>query len=81
MIYIDGNHQKEATLNYFELLVESVDNNSVLIFDDIHWSKPMTEAWQEIKQHPKVTLTIDTFFWGFVFFRKEQEKEHFSIRV
>jgi predicted O-methyltransferase YrrM len=81
LIYIDGNHQKEATLHYFETLLNAVHNNSVIIFDDIHWSQPMTEAWEQIKQHPKVTVTIDTFFWGFVFFRKEQEKEHFSIRV
>ena len=81
LIYIDGNHQKEATLNYFETLLNAVHNNSVIIFDDIYWSQPMTEAWEQIKQHPKVTVTIDTFFWGFVFFRKEQEKEHFIIRV
>jgi len=80
-IYVDGNHQKEATLNYFEILLNSVHNNSVIVFDDIHWSKPMTEAWQQIKKHPKVTLTIDTFSWGFVFFRKEQETEHFIIRM
>ena len=81
LIYIDGNHQKEATLNYFNILLNNVHNDSVLIFDDIHWSAPMTEAWQEIIQHPKITVTIDTFFWGIVFFRKEQEKEHFTIRV
>ena len=81
LIYIDGNHQKEATLNYFETLLNNIHNDSILIFDDIHWSAPMTEAWQEIKKHPKVTVTIDTFFWGIVFFRKEQDKEHFSIRV
>jgi len=80
-IYVDGNHQKEATLTYFNNLLSHINNDSVIIFDDIHWSKDMTEAWQEIKSHPKVTITIDTFFWGFVFFRKEQEKQHFSIRV
>ena len=41
----------------------------------------MTEAWNIIKQNPKVILTIDTFFWGIVFFRTEQEKQHFNIRV
>jgi hypothetical protein len=41
----------------------------------------MTEAWELIKQHPKVMVTVDTFFWGLVFFRKEQHKEHFKIRV
>jgi len=81
LIYFDGNHQKEATLNYFESLLKTTHNDSVFIFDDIYWSKGMTEAWEFIKQHPKVTVTIDTFFWGFVFFRKEQSKEHFIIRV
>ena len=41
----------------------------------------MSEAWEFIKTHEKVTVSIDTFFWGIVFFRKEQVKEHFTIRV
>lgn len=81
LIFFDGNHQKEATLSYFEILLQTIHNNSVFIFDDIYWSKEMTEAWEIIKKHPKVTVTIDTFFWGFVFFRKEQVKEHFIISV
>ncbi|GAA4883909.1 class I SAM-dependent methyltransferase [Flaviramulus aquimarinus] len=81
LIFFDGNHQKEATLNYFKTLLQTAHNDSVFIFDDIYWSKGMTEAWAFIKQHPKVTITIDTFFWGFVFFRKEQVKEHFVIRA
>ena len=81
LIFFDGNHQKEATLEYFETLLQTINNDSLFIFDDIYWSKEMTEAWESIKQHPKATVTIDTFFWGFVFFRKEQVKEHFTIRV
>lgn len=81
LIYFDGNHSKKATLNYFELLLPTITNDSVWIFDDIHWSTEMEEAWESIKNHPKVKVTIDTFQWGFVFFRKEQEKEHFIIRV
>jgi predicted O-methyltransferase YrrM len=81
LIYFDGNHQKQATLDYFELLLSSITNESVWIFDDIHWSSEMEEAWEIIKTHPQVTVTIDTFQWGFVFFRKEQEKEHFVIRT
>ena len=80
-IYFDGNHTKKGTLKYFELSLNSINNNSVLLFDDIHWNKEMEEAWEEIKNHPKVTVTIDTYQWGFVFFRKEQQKEHFIIRV
>jgi predicted O-methyltransferase YrrM len=81
LIFFDGNHQKEATLHYFETLLKTAHNDSVFIFDDIYWSKGMTEAWETIKEHPKVTATIDTFFWGFVFFRSEQAKEHFTIRT
>ncbi|GAA4291963.1 O-methyltransferase [Aestuariibaculum suncheonense] len=81
LVFFDGNHAKAATLNYFEALLESAHNDSVFIFDDIYWSEGMTEAWETIKQHPKVKVTIDTFYWGFVFFRKEQVKEHFTIRI
>lgn len=81
LIFFDGNHQKEATLSYFETLLSTAHNDSVFIFDDIYWSKDMTEAWESIKKHPKVTVSIDTFYWGFVFFRKEQVKEHFTVRV
>ncbi len=80
-IYFDGNHQKEATIRYFEQCLSNVHNDSIFIFDDIYWSKGMKEAWLYIRQHPKVTVTIDTYFWGIVFFRKEQEKEHFVIRI
>jgi hypothetical protein len=63
------------------MLLPKAHNNTVFIFDDIHWSPEMTEAWKTIIKHPKVTVSIDTFFWGIVFFRKEQAKEHFVIRV
>ncbi|PWA03876.1 O-methyltransferase [Flavobacterium psychrotolerans] len=81
LIYFDGNHQKQATLDYFELLLPTIANDTAWIFDDIHWSPEMEEAWEIIKNHPKVTVTIDTFQWGIVFFRYEQEKEHFIIRT
>ncbi len=80
LVYFDGNHQKEATLSYFESLLPTTHNDTIFIFDDIYWSKAMTEAWGTIKEHPKVTVTIDTYHFGFVFFRKEQAKAHFTIR-
>jgi len=80
-IYFDGNHTKKDTLHYFNTCLETINNNTVWIFDDIYWSNEMKEAWTEIKNHPKVKVTVDVFYWGIVFFRKEQEKEHFKIRV
>lgn len=81
LIYFDGNHQKEPTLEYFQKLLPQAHNNTVFIFDDIHWSQEMEEAWDEIKKDPKVRVTIDSYYWGLVFFRKEQEKEHFTLRL
>ena len=81
LVYVDGNHNKEHTLQYFKFILASIHDKSILIFDDIYWSQEMTEAWQEIKEHPKVTVSVDTFQWGLICFRKEQEKEHFNIRL
>lgn len=80
-IYIDGNHQKEPTISYFEQCLKSIHNDSIIIFDDIHWSKEMEEAWKIIQKNQLVTISIDTYQWGIIFFRKEQEKEHFVIRI
>ena len=81
IIYFDGNHQQKPTLHYFEWCLQSANNDSIFIFDDIHWNDEMEKTWKQIKNHPKVTVTIDIFYMGFVFFRKEQQKEHFNIRV
>lgn len=78
--FFDGNHRKEPTLNYFNQCLGKINSNSVFIFDDIHWSAEMEEAWEEIKKHPQVVVTIDLFFLGLVFFRKELSKQDFVIR-
>ena len=69
--YIDGNHTYQATINYFNMALKHKTNNSVFVFDDIYWSQQMTNAWQEIKKNKQVTLTIDTFYFGLVFFKPE----------
>lgn len=79
-VYIDGNHRKDATLNYFKWCLPKVTENSLLIFDDIYWSEGMKEAWTEIKNHPDVTVTIDLFWIGLVYFKKGQAKEHFRLK-
>ena len=79
-VFIDGNHRKQATLDYFKLCLPKIHENSVLIFDDIYWSKGMKQAWKEIKNHSKVTLTIDLFWIGLVFFKTDRFREHFKIK-
>lgn len=80
-IFIDGNHTYEATLKYFSDALNHKHNNAYIIFDDIYWSKGMTRAWNEIINHPDVTASIDLFFIGIVFFRKEQKKQNFKLRI
>ena len=80
LAFIDGNHRYEPTMQYFTQSLAYIHDNSVLIFDDIHWSADMERAWEEIKAHPSVKLTIDLFWCGIVFFRNEnREKEHFDL--
>jgi predicted O-methyltransferase YrrM len=79
--FVDGNHKKEPTLHYFHQLLQHSTNKTILIFDDIHWSTEMEDAWGVIKNHPSVTLTIDLFFIGLVFINADfKEKQHFTIR-
>ncbi len=80
-VFVDGNHRLEPTIRYFSNLLEKVANDSIFVFDDIHWSHEMEQAWKTIKNHPSVRCTIDLFFIGIVVFRQEfMEKQHFIIR-
>lgn len=81
LIYLDGHHDGPATLRYFESLKKYIRDTSVLIIDDIHWSAGMSAAWQQIIKDPQVSVSIDTFYCGFLFFHPTQAKEDFVIRV
>ena len=80
-VFVDGNHRQEPTERYFKQLLPAVHNESILIFDDIHWSRQMEQAWEGIIQNSIVRCSIDLFFAGILFFRHEfKEKQHFRIR-
>lgn len=80
LIYLDGHHQKAATLEYFEKLKPHIHHNSLIILDDIYWSKGMQEAWQIICNDDKVKVSIDLYFWGILFFKPELSMQDFKIR-
>ena len=81
LVFFDGNHRKEPTLRYFRQCLSTADENSMFVFDDIHWSAEMEEAWREICRDDAVTCSIDLFFVGIVFFRKDfRGKQAFTIR-
>ncbi len=80
LIFIDGNHTKKATLQYFEQSLEYCHSKTIFIFDDIYWSEGMKQAWTTIKRHPKVSLSMDFFFLGAVSINPDFSKEEFIIR-
>ncbi len=80
MVWIDGNHRKEPTLRYYEMLLPYLHPEGLMIFDDIHWSPEMAEAWDIIRKDEKATLSVDIFQMGLVFISKKLSKEHRIIR-
>ncbi|NQV75166.1 MAG: class I SAM-dependent methyltransferase [Bacteroidetes bacterium] len=79
-VLINGKHPKEAILNYFKWCLPKLSENSILLVDNIYWSRDMKDAWEQVKAHPEVSVTIDLFQIGLVFVRKAQAKEDFVIR-
>ena len=79
-VFFDANHKKKPTIEYFEQCLEKSHNDTIFVFDDINWSQGMVQAWEYIKNHQNVRLTIDIFFLGIVFFKKELSKENFKIK-
>lgn len=80
LIFIDGNHRYAPTLRYFEMLLPKLSPKGVIIFDDIYWSHEMAMAWEEIKKHPRITLTIDVFQLGFVYINPDLSKQDFVLK-
>jgi len=78
--FIDGNHRYEPTIKYFEMLLKKATNDSVFVFDDIYWSEGMAQAWKEIIARPEVSVSIDLYRMGIIFFRKESTKENFVVK-
>ena len=80
LVFIDGHHAKQPTLDYFEQCLAHAHEDTVFILDDIHWSRGMEEAWSELKEHPRVTVSADLYDMGLLFLRSGQAKEHFRLK-
>lgn len=81
LIFIDGHRNGAATIAYFEKLLAFAHIDTIFILDDIYWSKDMTRAWEILIKHKEVTASIDSFYWGFLFLRKEQSQQAFHVRL
>lgn len=79
--YLDANHTYEATLHYFKSLLPYLHDNSFVVVDDIYWSAGMKKAWDEIQQHDRVSLSIDLYDAGILFFKPGLQKAHYILQV
>lgn len=79
-VFFDGNHRYAPTMQYFNICLAKSTEESVFVFHDIYWSEEMAKAWNEIKSHPKVMISIDLYYFGIVFFRTNQPKQDFILK-
>lgn len=79
--YLDANHTYAASIHYFNLLLPHLHENSFVVLDDIYWSKEMNKAWKEICLHPRVSLSLDLYDAGILFFQSGIRKEHYVLEV
>jgi predicted O-methyltransferase YrrM len=80
LIFIDGDHRKESVIRYFDDITGVADHDTVVVLDDIHSSSGMEEAWMEIRSRSKVTVSIDLYRFGLLFFRKGISCAKYIIR-
>lgn len=78
--FIDANHRYEPTLAYFNTMLAKIHDQSCFIFDDIHWSGEMEQAWLEICSHYRVSLSIDLYQMGLIFFNPDLRKQHYTLQ-
>lgn len=81
LVYMDANHTYEATMRYYHLIKSLLHPKSIVVLDDIHWSKGMYQAWKELCSQEEVSLSLDLFDAGILFFRPELQKEHYLLSL
>jgi len=83
LLFIDGNHQKKPTLEYFEELKKCIKDKAIFIFDDIYFNMEMTEAWETIIDDESVTYSIDLYKWGIVIIDESEKikNKRFGIHL
>jgi predicted O-methyltransferase YrrM len=80
LVFIDGNHKEQPTVEYVESILPKTHHDSIIVLDDIHWSKGMENAWNRIIENPKISISIDLFRAGILLFREGMPKQHFKLK-
>lgn len=78
---MDANHRYQPTMDYFQIISPRLHPNSILVIADIHWSKEMRKAWDELRALPSVTSSMDFFECGVLFFGKHGNNNQFVLEI
>lgn len=78
-VFFDANHRYASTIQYFELCLERSHAKSIFVFDDIHWSQEMKKSWAYVRSNPLVSISIDLFQFGIIFFDPDLSRQHFIL--
>ncbi len=78
-LFIDANHTYEATLRYYTQAMNYISEDSLIVLDDIHWSNEMGRAWNEITNDPRVTISVDLYQFGLLFFNTGVSKQKYVL--
>ena len=74
--FIDANHRFEPTVAYVDLILKKIHVNSILVLDDIHYSREMERAWLVLQGHEQVYTTVDLYRCGLIFFNPSLTKQN-----
>lgn len=58
-VFVDGHHDEQATLAYFEQILPFLAETALLVFDDIAWTEGMKRAWNTIANDRRVGVAVD----------------------
>ena len=79
-VFIDANHRYGPTLQYFEWLSARTHEQSIIVVDDIHYSREMEDAWNMMQVHPCVYTTVDLYRCGLIFFNPALTKQNVVLQ-
>lgn len=81
LVFIDGNHREDATIDYFSKLKQKANRRTVFVFDDINWSKGMNAAWKTIQNDGNAAFSIDLWKQGIVVAKPSIKEKRASFRL
>ena len=77
--FIDANHTSQGLLMYFNQLINRIHKKSIIVIDDIRWSKDMHRGWKEVVKNERVSHSYDMGDVGILFFQEGIKKQNYIV--